>query len=68
MAINFSFIKKDILKRVRKVTPVSSVSKVYHNSSQKQESFSRNQNTYPSFKEVLDSAIKEHEKGVQKIK
>ena len=68
MTINFSFIKRDILKRVRKVTPVSSISKVYHNSSKKQDNFSREQNIYPSFKEVLDSVVEEYEKGIQKIK
>ena len=68
MSINITYFQKETPKKIQKVKPVSSVLRVHHNPSKKQDDNSKNRNQYSEFQEILDSAIEECEKGVQKRK
>jgi len=68
VSINIIYFQKETPKKIQKIKPVSSVLKVHHSPSKKQGRDAKNRDQYSEFQEILDSAIEECEKGIQKRK
>lgn len=68
MSINITYIQKDIPKKVQSVTPVSSIQKIHHEPFKKQGDGSKQKDQSSVFQEVLDSAIEDRVRGIQKRK
>jgi len=65
MIINVTYFQLETLKKLRKVSPISSIQEVRHNPFNKSYN-NREQHHSSEFEKVLDERIKIYQKGAQK--